>query len=122
MTDEAPAYEIRELDTTQHGERELVVEASCKARWPACQSMKASGRCECRVRCVAWRHWREIHMPEVLRYVDSGRTFVAVKPGGGQSVVLGFVVALEDEVRMLYVKLRFRGYGLGEALLRACGT
>jgi GNAT superfamily N-acetyltransferase len=88
----------------QQGDLAFARETTCRVRWP-------NG--------VPWADWALAYGHLVDLWVERGGCWVA---DAGDDTLLGFVVASDELVRMLYVKRDFRGNRLGRALLEAAGT
>lgn len=101
----------------------FVRETSCKVRWPRrCVNPRAPAEDRQFVHDQTWEEWERSHGPTVDQWVADGQAWVAEAAG----VLLGFCIVTSspsnpDVVRMLYVKQRFRGTGLGLALLATAG-
>ena len=88
----------------------FVVEISCHTRMPIDEHGVAR---------LLWRDWRFAYGHLVELWLKDGKCYVV---DAGESTYLGFAIAYEDVVKMVYVKPDFRGHGLGLKLLDAVGT
>lgn len=76
-----------------------------------------------RPRRTPFADWRTYFAPRARALVAESRVLVASTDHGGQHIALGFLaLTTADVVRMIYVKLQFRGMGIGMALLEASGV
>lgn len=71
-----------------------------------------------RPRGESWSAWEAQHGPLVDRWLREGKALVWCDETA-PDLVLGFLLATGDVLRMLYVKRDFRGEGIGLELLGA---
>ena len=72
---------------------------------------------------TAYRQWRDYYDEQARAMVLSDSTVIASALSDGVRVLLGFASVTErGALRIVYVKLRFRGNGIGLRLLEAAGV
>jgi GNAT superfamily N-acetyltransferase len=96
------APEVRALDVSAHDERAWVHETMTRERWPR------DG--------LTWTEWNACYAPTAAKLIDGSRGVIAIAHASAP-VFLGFALADDQGLRMVFVKPAYRGCGIGVRLL-----